>query len=157
MNERVTTALPTPDHRQRRLIVSRVRAAAAAGAALLAVVVVTNIVFDDPAFVDRISLENRSDYDVGIEVAGDDERWLPLGVAIQRCTTSFDLVIDQGPNWRIQFQAQGTPGGRVTVTREDLERTNWTFQIPSSVEAELKSRHAPLPPVQRCGTAASTE
>ena len=150
----VMTPLPTPGRRQRRLISgARAGVVVAAGAVLVALSVIGNVVFDDPTFVDRISFENRSGYDIRIEVAGGDGRaWMPVGVAMQRCTTAVELVIDQGPTWHIRFHAQGREGGQVTVSRTDFQRDDWTFQIPDSVEAELLNRQAPLPPVQGCAT-----
>ena len=154
----VMTSVPTPGRRLRPLINrAGARAAAAAGAVLVALVVIVNVAFDDPTFIDRISFENRSGYDIRIEVAGDDARdWMPLGVAMQHCTTAIELVIDQGPTWHIRFFAQGREGGQVTVTRADLQRADWTLQIPDSVEAELVSRQAPLPPVQGCAPPSTT-
>jgi hypothetical protein len=155
----VRTPLPIPGHRQRQLITgARVRAVGAAGALFVALVVITRIVFQDPTFIDRFSVENRSGYDIRIDVAGDDGSGsMPLGVAAQRCTTVFDLVIDQGPTWRIRFHSQGVDGGEVTVTRADLQRANWTFQIPDSVETELTRRQAPLPPVHGCASVSPAE
>jgi hypothetical protein len=133
--------------------VARARAAVAAGAVLLALVVVTNVAFDDPTFVDRLSFENPTDYAIRIEVAGEDgSTWMPLGVATQHCRTSFDLVIDQGSTWQIRFFSQAREGGQVSVERADLERSDWTFQVPDSVAAELTSRQAPLPPARGCAT-----
>ena len=99
------------------------------------------------------SIENPSGYDLRVELSVDDgSGWMPLGVAIQRCTTVFDLVIDLGSTWHIRFHAQGREAGRITVTRADLQRAGWTFQIPASVEAELARGQAPLPPVPGCAT-----
>ena len=154
----VTTPLPAPGRHHHELFsVARARAVGALAAMLVALVVITNIVFDDPTFVDRISFENRSRYDLRLEVSNDGGTgWLPVGVASQRCTTDFHLVIDQGPTWRIRFHSQGSEGGQITVTRADLQRADWTFQIPDSVEAQLSSRQAPLPPVRRCAAASPT-
>jgi len=150
----MTVVLPTPGRRRRSgASVSRARAVGAAGAVLFAVFALTNVAFDDPTFIDRVSFENQTDYAIRIEVAGaDGSTWMPLGVATQHCRTSFDLVIDQGSTWQIRFFAQAREGGQVSVERGDLERSDWTFQIPASVEAELASRQAPLPPVRGCAT-----
>jgi len=145
------TTRPAPGRHRRPIIGAGARAVGAAIVAFVALVAITNIVFQDPTFVDRVSFVNQSSYDIRIDVTGGDgQGGMPLGVATQRCTTEFRLVIDQGSVWRIRFHAQGTEGGEVTVSRTDLERADWTFQIPDAVAADLTSRGTPPPPVQGC-------
>lgn len=128
-----------------------VRSVAASGVLFLALLVFANVVFHDPAVVERVSVENRSGYDIHIEVAGDDRGGsLPLGVALQHCTTAFDLVIDQGSTWRVSFRSQGVDAGQITVPRDELRSADWTIQIPDAVGAGLTEQQVPLPPVQTC-------
>lgn len=152
------TTLPTPGRDQRRQDrFARARVVGLAVIVLLALVVIANVVLQDPTFVERISIVNHSDYDIRIDVGSDDgSRGMPLGVATQRCTTDFHHVIDQGPIWRIQFHAQGRAGGQVTVTRADLQRANWSYEIPDFVAGELTSQQTPLPRVLGCNTPPTT-
>lgn len=148
----VKTEPRTQRPRRLRLITTaRARAAAIVIGACVALLLMTRLLFQDPTFVDRLSVTNRSGYDVRVEVAAPDGTdWMPLRVAVQHCTTSIQLVIDPGSTWRFRFHAQGVDGGEEIVTRAELERAGWTLQIPDAVESQLATRAAPLPPPQTC-------
>jgi hypothetical protein len=117
------------------------------------VVGLNTFVFNDPTFIERVSVDNPGGYDIQVTVAGEHSGSMPLGVALQHCVTTFHEVIDQGVAWRISFRAQGLDGGDVLVGRASLERDGWTYRIPDSVTAQLAQLGAPLPPLQQCPTA----
>jgi len=135
----------------RRVRSSRVAAIAAVLAISVATVVgLDRFVFNDPTFIERVSIENASGYDIQVAVAGEDSGSMPLGVALQHCVTTFHLVIDQGDVWRIAFRTQGRDGGDVLVDRASLERDAWRYGIPDFVVTKLQAAGAPLPPLQSC-------
>src|SRR5690242_7550229 len=95
---------PTKGTRPRRPVGSVALAAVllVAGVWLLSVVV-----FDDPARVDQLKIDNPSEFDIGVDVrAADAPGRLLLGQAVQRCATAFHDLIDQGSRWTIHFSAQ---------------------------------------------------
>jgi hypothetical protein len=99
--------------------------------------------------IERISFTNDSAYDIHIAV-GDGSSSMPVGTARQHCVTTFELVVDQGDTWRIQFAAQGRDGGEVTIDRAQLHSDGWTFHIPDSVASQLQASGAAVPPQQSC-------
>ena len=104
-------------------------------------------VFDDPTFIKRVTIDNSSEYDIHVDVGDSNSpSRVPLGVAGQRCTTSFVEVIDQGPTWVLYFKTQGRDGGQVTVERAQLERDDWVFRSPtrSSNSSGTPALHRPL-------------
>lgn len=102
---------------------------------------------DGPRFIDRITVENPTRYDIGIEVtSGDRDGWIAVGTVEYRETTIFEEIIDQGDVWLFSFSAQGEDGGELRVTRSDLERASWTVRIPGAVGDQLQERGVPFPP-----------
>ena len=143
--------------RRRRGLPSTVRrplAVAGAIAGSLGLLVVLNaFVFVDPSFVDRVTVENDSEYDVHVTVgpASGDEL-LPLGVATQHCTRGFLEVLDQGPSWAVRLRAQGVEMEPIVVSRAELEASDWTFVIPERVAEEFRRVGAPPSPKQGCAS-----
>jgi hypothetical protein len=124
------------------------------GAVTAAVVVLLSaVVFKDPDFVDHIAFQNDSSYDIHISVSNNGVDVLPVGAALQHCTTTFEQVIDQGSTWHIRFRSQGRDGGEAIVNRTDLAGADWSYRIPDSVAEQLRSSGAPTPPTQSCSTA----
>jgi len=107
--------------------------------------------FDDPTHVDVVRIDNPTEYDINVAVRPiDSPGQLLVGRAVQRCTTPFHLVVDQGSTWVFRFGAQGRDGGEVAVDRAQLERDGWTLQVPQEVIDTLRDSGAPPPPNQRC-------
>jgi len=110
--------------------------------------------FRDPAFVDRVRIDNRSGYDVHVDVAaGAGQSRLPLGVAAQQCTTAFDDVLDAGPTWVVRFTTQGRDGGAIAVSRAQLEQNGWTLRVPDDVVDRFRAAGAPPAPRHSCAPA----
>jgi hypothetical protein len=96
-----------------------------------------NALVRGPDFVDRVTLRNESRFDVETDVAGPDGRWLGLGTAGGRSTFVVQDVIDQGERWTFHFERAGVGAGRVSLEREELERSGWLVVVPASVEERL--------------------
>jgi hypothetical protein len=121
----------------------------------LAVVVVASVfalsvgafVLREPVFVDEVSVTNSSEYDIGVQVSGDDpDGWMALGTASEGSTTTTVDVIDQGEVWVFRFTAQGRDGGELRVARSDLEQAGWTVTVPDEVIQQLRDLGAPPSP-----------
>jgi hypothetical protein len=112
---------------------------------LATVLLVSQLMLRGPSLVDRLTFVNASDYDIHVEVSGG-HGWLPLGVAASHCSTTFQEVVDQGEQWTIRFRAQGVSGGQVTVSRDDLAGSSWSFHVPDAVATMVEEAGAPPPP-----------
>jgi len=151
MNELGTLPPATTRPRGRARTVGRAVAALAMGALLP--LAVAALLFQDPTYAPRVSIDNPSEYDIliGLREAGSASR-LPLGVAVQQCVTSFEAVLDQGSTWVVDFESQGRSGGQISVDRDQLERDNWTLHVPQSAIDALRANGAPDPPARGCAT-----
>lgn len=110
-----------------------------------------SVAFDDPARVDRLQIDNPSEFDIGVDVrAVNDPSRVLVGRAVQQCSTSFHEIVDQGTTWTIHFSAQGRDAGEVTVDRAQLEGDGWIYRIPADVIDALRTAGTPPPPLQRC-------
>src|SRR3954447_15912750 len=98
--------------RQRSHRVSGLLAAVVLG--VLALVAVNVTLFRDPTFIDTVRVDNPTDYVIHIELGTPESgSRLPLGAAVQSCTSDFHAVIDQGATWVVSLRTQGRPAGAV--------------------------------------------
>lgn len=96
-----------------------------------------------PAFVDKISVVNSSEFDIHVEASGGDgQGWVSVATADRASTTVAAQVLDQGTLWIFRFRAQGLQGGELRVTGSDLKRAGWSLQIPDSVIENLRQQGA---------------
>jgi hypothetical protein len=147
MNER-TRSRPSRADRPARSFGRLVRAdAIAIVLATASVLVVGLVLLDGPARVDRVTINNPTDYDLTIQLSsGPDRAWLPLAVIGLRSTQEFHDVLDQGDSWVFGFRAQGRDGGDITVTRAQLEADGWQLTVPEDVVTQLQLLGAPKSP-----------
>lgn len=116
-------------------------------ALVLAAAVPLMRLLETPSFVDRISVENPTRYDIGIDVTdADRDGWMAIGTARRATSSTFQEIIDQGDVWIFRFRAQAEDGGELRVTRQELERDGWKLTIPESVGDDLQSKGAAFPP-----------
>lgn len=114
-------------------------------AALVAGVVVLRLLAG-PGFVDRISFENPTVYDLHVEVrGGGGDGWLALATSVRQDTAVVEDVVDVGAVWVFRFSAQGTAAGELRVTREELERDGWRVIVPDRVGERLRELAVPAP------------
>ena len=99
-----------------------------------------------PATVRRVSIENTSEYNIGIEVRGAGDGWTHLASAGKQSTTDRHEVVDRGDVWIFRFTSQGRQAGELRISRADLQAANWTIQLPDGAVHELKDAGTPLPP-----------
>lgn len=135
------TAEPVHRTRHRVLLVAAIilaAGAAAFGAPLL---------LRGPTFVAKISIVNPSEYDIQVEVSGDEGKSsMILTTAGQKATTAAVDVVDQGPSWVFRFSAQGRDGGELRITRAVLKQAGWTVGVPEAVIERLRQQGAPPSP-----------
>ncbi len=103
--------------------------------------------FESPAFIERLTVENPTEYHITIDVTGDDrDGWIGVGTAQKRGRSIFNEVIDQGDVWIFRFASQGSEGGELLLTRAELEQSKWTVDIPEEVANSLRAQGAPPSP-----------
>jgi hypothetical protein len=99
------------------------------------------------SFVDEVTIVNNTDYSANVEVT-DRARdgWLGLTTVQPQSTKTVERVIDQGEMWIFRFDYAGKHQEEVEVTRPDLERNDWTVEIPQSFEQRLRDLGVVPPP-----------
>lgn len=142
-----TTTATRPDGGTPAAFYRRIIPAGVVVALVLAAAVPLMRLLETPSFVDRISVENPTRYDIGIEVTdADRDGWMAIGTARRATDSTFQEIIDQGDVWIFRFRAQGEDGGELRVTRQELERDEWKLTIAESVEDDLQAKGAAFPP-----------
>lgn len=96
-----------------------------------------------PNFIDRISFENPTIYDISIEASGPDrDGWVAIATARPEATTAAEEVLDIGDEWVFRFSAQGVSGGELRLTRAQLADDAWRVRLPESVGEQLRAAGA---------------
>lgn len=97
--------------------------------------------FAETKYIELISFENPTVYDLSIEVGGPDrDRWLAITTARREATSVVKEVLDIGDVWVFRFSTQGESGGEVRLTRAQLANDRWRLRIPESVGEQLRAR-----------------
>jgi hypothetical protein len=144
MPDTSTLAPQSPDQLHRRF---RWWWPAVAVAAILVVAILPRALAT-PSNVDRVTLENHTQYAVVVDVSGRSaDGWMGLGTAERETATDVRDVIDQGDVWTFRFTSQGYDAGEVQITKADLKRSGWKVAIPAAVGERLARQGVtPTPP-----------
>jgi hypothetical protein len=92
-----------------------------------------------PQFVDRVTIENPTRFDVEVDVAGADGRVLGLSQVLAGRTKTIRDVIDQGKVWTFSFSHAGTDAASLEIDRAALDRNDWKVEIPPEVARRLEA------------------
>jgi hypothetical protein len=115
-------------------------------AAIAAVLTLVSLV-PTPSFVSRITYENRSPYDLDVEVATSPHgAWMSTGEATRSSRTDAEQVFDLGDRWWFRYSAQGRSSRPFELTRTQLERSGWTVVVPTVVARDFETRGVPPQP-----------
>ena len=109
-------------------------------AALLTVVAlsVSLVLVDRPAVVDRLVVENQTEFDLQAYVVDPTEDALvPLEILSPTSRVSLGDVIDVGDAWTIVLIRSGEEVGRVRYVREQLAATDWRIVIPGALNERI--------------------
>jgi hypothetical protein len=99
------------------------------------------------SFVDEVTIVNDTEYSANVDVTGKTRNgWLALAAVQPESTTTVEEVIDQGEAWIFRFDYVGKHDEEVEVTRAELERNDWTVEVPESFEQRLHELDVPPPP-----------
>lgn len=97
-----------------------------------------------PPTVDRITIANPNEYDLDVDVTGQDrDAWLPLAIVEAGSEDVVEDVIDQGEVWIFRFKHFGDPIEEVRLTRGELERNGWRVEVPAEVGQRLQQLGRP--------------
>jgi hypothetical protein len=128
---------PSPPRARRVGDAARVVLVAILVVALLAIAI---RVTEGPDFVDRVSVTNRTGYDLDVDVtSGSHDGWLPLSVATAGSTAATREVVDMHDTWVFRFSHEGVDAGELRVSRDELARNGWTVRVPERVGQQLRT------------------
>lgn len=118
----------------------------AVAVAVVALLVAFTRLLEQPSFVERISFENPTVYDLSVEVSDAGRAaWSPIVTAGRTGTVTAEQVYDVGGVWVFRFSAQGREGGELRLTRAQLEADGWKVRIPERIGTQLQAVAAPPP------------
>jgi len=100
---------------------------------------------NDVSYVERVFLVNPTDYNLLVDVRGaDGTSWLSLGIARRNIESVNQDVIDLGDTWVFRFSYAGEELGEDRISRSDLVRNRWRYEIPERVgEIPKEKGYAP--------------
>ena len=120
---------------------------------LLAVVVLAALLIplsralQPPEFLDRLTIENHTEYDLSIKLRDSvDGPVLGLGVTTAGSTKEVKSVLDPGDTFVFEFSYGGVPAERAIVDRSTLEESGWRIAVPAAAAAALRDAGLPPPP-----------
>ena len=99
------------------------------------------------SFVDEVAIVNDTEYSANIDVTGTTgDGWLLLTSVEPQSTATVEEVIDQGEVWIFRFDYVGKYDQEVEISRRELERSDWTIEVPQSFEQHLRDLNYRPPP-----------
>lgn len=92
----------------------------------------------------RLTVENPTDAKLQVAVkSSPDDALLPVTTLEPQTSRTLGSVIDQGERW-IFVAGWGDVRGEFTVTRDELEASDWTVRLPASIAARVHAEYPPL-------------
>lgn len=94
-----------------------------------------------PDFVDHVTIDNRSAYDLDVAVTGAQRTGL-LGLTTigPHQGDRVEEVIDQGDTWVFVITRAGDQIARIRISRQDLAANGWRVTLPASLEETLRAK-----------------
>jgi len=95
----------------------------------------------DVSFVDEVTIVNQTEYPAHVEVTNRNrDGWLGLTVVDAHSTSAVAETIDQGEVWIFRFDYLGKHHELVEISKRELERNDWTVEVPAAFEQQLRAR-----------------
>ena len=99
------------------------------------------------AFVDRVTIVNDTEYSANVDVTGKErDGWLGLTFVEPQSSITVEDVADQGELWIFRFTYVGEYAEEIEISGRELARSDWTIEVPQSLEQRLRSLDVPPPP-----------
>jgi len=93
------------------------------------------------SFVEEVTVVNETEYPAHVEVTDQNrDGWLGLTTVDPHSTSAVAETIDQGEIWVFRFDYVGKHYELVEVSRSELERNDWTVEVPVTFEQQLRAR-----------------
>jgi len=97
-----------------------------------------------PPHVHRIDISNPHEWNVEVGLTRPIRNGaLPIGRVERNRTESFWEVLDQGDTWSFQFTYGGVDGGRLLVSRSDLQRSRWKITVADEFAQRMRTAGQP--------------
>ena len=117
-----------PPHQSRRSW-RGIAVAIAIGLAVLVAFAAVDGLVRDPGTIPPLRIVNDTDDLVDVLVRTDDGSLLPIALVEARRSDVVHDVVDQGDDWIFVIQVSDQTVDRIRLTRDALERANWTVTI----------------------------
>lgn len=99
------------------------------------------------SFVKEVKIVNETEYPANVDLSGKNrDGWLRLTVVEGQSTRAVGEVIDQGEVWIFRFDYASKHQEEVEISRSELERNDWTVEVPEAFEQRLRALGEPPPP-----------
>ena len=99
---------------------------------------------ESPAMVGRVSIDNRTSYDLEVGVTdGSNQDRLLLAALDADATTRVDEVLDQGSTWLFRVSRAGATLGTLERSRDELRDAGWRLVIPASWDDRVIEAQTP--------------
>ncbi|HKY76031.1 MAG TPA: hypothetical protein VJS45_07820 [Acidimicrobiia bacterium] len=93
-----------------------------------------------PSFVDAVTVSNPHFWHAEVDVGRPDgSRWIGLGQVGRGETVTFRDVIDPGEQWLFRFAYPGIEDTRVTISRTELEASDWAVMISDEFAERVRA------------------
>ena len=101
---------------------------------------------DDPAHVDRLTIDNPHPWPVSVDATGATrDGWVSVGGVARDSAQTFHLVLDQGDSWIFRF-AYGGQHAEMRTSRTRLDHDNWHVTVPDRFATRLRAAAVPETP-----------
>lgn len=126
---------------------SELRISVLAIIALAALFVPLSRALQPPEFLERITIENDTEYDLSVKLRDSlDGPVLGLGVTTAGSTKEVQSVLDPGDTFVFDFSYGGVAAESIIIDRSTLEESGWRIAIPAATAAPLRDAGIPPPP-----------
>lgn len=132
-----------PSWRARQSVLSDAFVIAIIG--LVSLMIVTTI-DPQPDRLDHLTVSNPTEYELFVEVRGNQPGWMPLAIVSPRTDARLASPIDPGGTWTLRFHSQGETSETIDVRRADVQARDWRLEVPDVVAEQLRAAGAPASP-----------
>ncbi len=101
---------------------------------------------DDVAYIDRIVVENATDYTADVAVRGETGGWLALIRVSAHETREIEQVVDQGSMWTFRFSYGKYDPVELEMSKDELRDGGWRIEVPDELEERLRAEGVSPPP-----------
>lgn len=94
-------------------------------------------------YVERLTLDNPSEYGFSVDVSDGRSGWLSLGEVKRESEDVIEEVIDMGKVWVFRFSFHGRFEEQITIDRTKLRAEGWRVSVPETLIGRLRASGEP--------------